>query len=51
MEKLEEIASAMEKRQKRLVYILYPEIRRSPEKDRWTVYLLLPRESARSRMA
>ena len=51
MEKLEEIASAMEKTAKEAVYILYPEIRRSPEKDRWTVYLLLPRESARFRMA
>lgn len=35
MEKLEEIAAAMEKQQKRPEYILYREIQRLPEKDRW----------------
>lgn len=40
MEKLEEIAGAMEKTAKEAVSALYPVIRRLPERVRWTVSLL-----------
>lgn len=49
MDKLEEIAAAMEKQQKRPEYILYREIQRLPEKDRWMEFLSPRPEWGRSK--
>lgn len=51
MEKLEEIAAAMEKQRKKPACVLFPEIPRWQEKDRLTVCLSQQPEWVRSRMA
>ena len=50
MEKLEEIAAAMEKQHQKQVYISYPATQRSQVKDRWTVYLSQRPEWGRLKM-